>query len=200
MIKFSNFCGIFATLFVTTTIILLASCSQDDDYYESDMYTLAEMETRGGGGDPGGGQPSPVITHVDSITEWYELCFFPNGVFNSPEFQNSPLVAIDPSLYGASYIEVDAQVTLQRVDGVPQVTSFSCAPALFVYYPSSGNNPDTIPVPCAISSSDFEVIQVYLQQDGTPIPGRYLLYATGSYYGSGEIIPYTAFIPNHIFN
>ena len=55
MRKFS-FCGIFATLFVTT-IILLASCSQDDDCYESDMYTLAEMETRNGGngGDPGGG-------------------------------------------------------------------------------------------------------------------------------------------------
>jgi len=58
MRKFS-FCGLFATVFVTTTIILLASCSQDDDYYESDMYTLAEMETRSGGGDPGG--------------EWYEI-------------------------------------------------------------------------------------------------------------------------------
>ena len=58
MKKFTNFCGLFATVFVTTTIILLASCSQDDDYYEnSDMYTLAEMGTRGGGngGDPGGG-------------------------------------------------------------------------------------------------------------------------------------------------
>jgi len=59
MRKFSNFCGIFATVFVTTTIVLLASCSQDDDYYESDMYTLAEMETRGGGGDPGGNDPNP---------------------------------------------------------------------------------------------------------------------------------------------
>jgi len=65
MIKFSNFCGIFATVFVTTTIILLASCSQDDDYYESDMYTLAEMETRGGGGDPGngGGEPDPPMNY-----------------------------------------------------------------------------------------------------------------------------------------
>jgi hypothetical protein len=54
MIKFSNFCGIFATVFVTTTIILLASCSQDDDYYESDMYTLAEMGTRLGAGDEWG--------------------------------------------------------------------------------------------------------------------------------------------------
>lgn len=49
MMKFKNFCGVFATVFVTTTIILLASCSQDDDYYESDMYTLAEMGTRLGG-------------------------------------------------------------------------------------------------------------------------------------------------------
>ena len=54
MIKFSNFCGIFATVFVTTTIILLASCSQDDDCYESDMYTLAEMGTRLGAGDEWG--------------------------------------------------------------------------------------------------------------------------------------------------
>ena len=48
-IKIKNFCGIFATLFVTTTMVLLASCSQDDDYYDSDMYTLAEMGTRLGG-------------------------------------------------------------------------------------------------------------------------------------------------------
>ena len=63
--KFTNFCGIFATVFVTTTIILLASCSQDDDYYESDMYTLAEMGTRGGGGDPGngGGTPDPPVPY-----------------------------------------------------------------------------------------------------------------------------------------
>ena len=54
--KFSNLCGIFATLFVTTTMVLLASCSQDDDNYDSDMYTLAEMGTRlGGKGDPGEG-------------------------------------------------------------------------------------------------------------------------------------------------
>lgn len=46
MRKISNFCGIFATVFVTTTIVLLASCSQDDDNYESDMYTMAEMGTR----------------------------------------------------------------------------------------------------------------------------------------------------------
>ena len=46
------FCGIFATVFVTTTMAQLASCSQDDDYYDSDMYTLAEMGTRlGGDGD-----------------------------------------------------------------------------------------------------------------------------------------------------
>ena len=61
--KFTNFCGIFATLFVTTTIILLASCSQDDDYYDnSEMYTLAEeMGTRSGGGDPGGDDPDPML-------------------------------------------------------------------------------------------------------------------------------------------
>lgn len=82
--KFSNFCGIFATVFVTTTIILLASCSQDDDYYESDMYTLAEMGTRGGGGDPGngGGTPDPPMFYfgnpvqegADTITFDVEGC------------------------------------------------------------------------------------------------------------------------------
>ena len=36
-------------------MVLLASCSQDDDNYDSDMYTLAEMGTRLGGGDPGSG-------------------------------------------------------------------------------------------------------------------------------------------------
>lgn len=66
MRKFS-FCGIFATLFVTTTIILLASCSQDDDYYESDMYTLAEMETRSGGGDPGNGGGTYVYPTSEEI-------------------------------------------------------------------------------------------------------------------------------------
>ena len=59
MIKFKNFCGIFATLFVTTTMVLLASCSQDDDNYDSDMYTLAEKGKIVIGGDPRGGGPSP---------------------------------------------------------------------------------------------------------------------------------------------
>ena len=77
-IKFKNFCGIFATLFVTTTMVLLASCSQDDDNYDSDMYTLAEMGTRLGGGDPGNGgydpnppKPyfgNPVQAGVDTVT------------------------------------------------------------------------------------------------------------------------------------
>jgi hypothetical protein len=65
MRKISNFCGIFATLFVTTTIILLASCSQDDDNYDSDMYTLAEMGTRlGGKGDPGSGEGYNIPVYV----------------------------------------------------------------------------------------------------------------------------------------
>lgn len=57
MVKFTNFCGIFATTFMVATAITIASCSQDDDYYDSNMYTLAEkMETRSGG-DPGGEVP-----------------------------------------------------------------------------------------------------------------------------------------------
>ena len=192
MRKFS-FCG-----------ILLASCSQDDDYYESDMYTLAEMETRSGGGDPGGGQPSPVITNVDSITVDCDFCFFPDDVFNSSTFQHSPIVAIDPSLYGSTYIEVDAEVTMKRVNNVPQVTSFSCMPAVMVYYPPTGNNPDTIFGPISlsdtISSINFEVMDVYLQHDGSAMPDRYILYATGFYTTyDGREVNCTAFIPNHIY-
>ncbi len=69
--KFSNFCGIFATLFVTTTMVLLASCSQDDDNYDSDMYTLAEMGTRlgGEGGNPGGGGSSLPMYYLEEVTE-----------------------------------------------------------------------------------------------------------------------------------
>lgn len=58
----TNFCGIFATVFMVATAITIASCSQDDDY-DSNMYTLAEkMDTRSGG-DPGGGEtptPQPI--------------------------------------------------------------------------------------------------------------------------------------------
>lgn len=64
MRKFSNFCGIFAIVFVTTTVVLLASCSQDDDNYDSDMYTMAEMGTRLGNAPepiPGGGGQHKVL-------------------------------------------------------------------------------------------------------------------------------------------
>lgn len=182
MRKFS-FCGIFATLFVTTTIILLASCSQDDDYYESDMYTLAEMGTRGGGGDPGNGQPSPVITHVDSITEFHVMFFFTDDVFNSSDFQHSPFVAIDPSLYDkAPNIEADIWVTIQRYDNQPIVTLFESAPHIITDGPFIGHT--------------FTVTDVSLQPDATPIPGRYILYATGTI---DYVTSCTAFIPNRIY-
>ena len=186
MRNFSNFCGIFATVFVTTTIILLASCSQDDDNYDSDMYTMAEMGTRLGGGDPGGGGPAPVITQVDSITETHEMYFFPNEVFYSSGFQHSPFTAIDPSLYSNDFIEADVIVTLKRVNNQPTVTSFIYSPSVISYG--------------SYMNSTFTVTNVYLQPDGTPIPGRYLLYATGictTYWG--EYINFTAFIPNRIY-
>ena len=44
MVKFTNFCGIFATVFMVATAITIVSCSQDDDDYNSEMYTLAEQE------------------------------------------------------------------------------------------------------------------------------------------------------------
>jgi hypothetical protein len=60
----SNFCGIFATVFMVVTAITIASCSQDDDDYNSDMYTLAEkMETRSGV--EGGGGENPTNPKLD---------------------------------------------------------------------------------------------------------------------------------------
>jgi hypothetical protein len=67
MVKFTNFCGIFATTFMVATAITIASCSQDDDDYNSNMYTLAEkMETRSGG-DPGGGY-TPLPNDTIEVT------------------------------------------------------------------------------------------------------------------------------------
>ena len=216
-IKFKNFCGKFATLFVTTTMVLLASCSQDDDNYDSDMYTLAEMGTRLSGGDPGGGGPAPVITHVDSITILEEMCFYPNTVFNSSDFQHSPFVAIDPSLYGTSYIEADVWAILKRVDNEPAVASFLAYPSVMVFYPTPptyvydsnfGYIPAAEPgritsgfMSISLSSTEFEVTSVYLQPDETVLPHKYTLYATGVYHRyDGGTVPCTAFVPNHIYN
>ena len=178
--KFKNFCGIFATLFVTTIIILLASCSQDDDYYDnSEMYTLAEMGTRSGGGDPGG-QPSPVITHVtDSITELHEFYFYPDTVFYSSNFQHSPFTAIDPSLYDSSYVEVDIWVDMQKENNRPTVTSFTYI----------------------ASEPTFQVDNVEFRLLENSIPNKYILYATGNMLANdGSTVYYTAFIPNRIYN
>ena len=73
-IKFKNFCGMFATLFVTTTMVLLASCSQDDDNYDSDMYTLAEMGTRLGNRDEWNVDPlSPQKLRPGSVNDTVNL-------------------------------------------------------------------------------------------------------------------------------
>lgn len=211
MRKFLNYCGIFATVFVTT-IVLLASCSQDDDNYESDMYTMAEMGTRLGGGDPGGGGPAPVIIDVDSITSWFEMYFFPDDIFST----YSSMVAFDPSLCNTTFIEVDVQVTLERdEDDNPVVTSYMCSPAVMEFYPTPPNYmvdpyfgyiPDaaqgfmTSPMSIDLSSFDFQVTNVYLQHDGSAMPDRYLLYATGIYQRyDGGTTSCKAFIPNHIY-
>ena len=65
MVKFTNFCGIFATVFMVATAITIVSCSQDDDDYNSNMYTLAEeMETRSGGDPESGGGYTPTYNHI----------------------------------------------------------------------------------------------------------------------------------------
>ena len=182
MRKIKNYCGIFATLFVTTTMLTITSCSQDDDYYDSDMYTLAEMGTRLGGGDPGSGGPAPVNINVPDtvITEFQEFYFFPNSIFYSSDFQHSPFTAIDPSLYSDNYVEADIWVDIQRINGTTEVSSFA--------YISS--------------QPSFTVDDVFLAPDETvTLPGRYILYATGNLLeDDGSTTPFTAFIPNRIYN
>lgn len=55
----------------TVLVCSLMGCSQSDDEYNSDMYTLAEMGTRlGGGGDPGNGEaptPKPQTEYFYSV-------------------------------------------------------------------------------------------------------------------------------------
>ena len=202
----TSFCGsIFATLFVTTTMVLLAACSQDDDNYDSDMYTLAEMGTRLGGGDPGSGGPAPVNINVpDSVTEENVVYFFPNQVFYSSSFQHSPLVAINPSLYGGTYIEASVEMVLRRINDVPTVTSFTGYSIQLVSSPTPASTDSIfgfINGSEFLYSAEFEITNVYLQPDDAPLPRRYILYATGQYYNSGgDIVPCTAFIPNRLYH
>jgi|GEM_PF-6169271 len=95
-----SFCGIFATLFVTTTMVLLASCSQDDDYYESDMYTLAEMGTRLGDPEPGGGEAPVVYSSYNLVADAGEhwIPFFRQG-FPSCEYLQIHLYALADSAF-----------------------------------------------------------------------------------------------------
>ena len=197
----TSFCGIFATLFVTTTMVLLASCSQDDDNYDSDMYTLAEMGTRlGGGGDPGSGGPAPVNINVPDtvIREFHEMYFYPNSIFYSSDFQHSPFTAIDPSLYSGYYVEADIWVDIQKVDGVPTVRSFSYSPSVV----SIEHILDTIPGYDHNIAYDpeFRVTDVYFQQDDSSIFNRYILYATGycTLY-VGEDISFTTYLPGRLY-
>ena len=96
----TSFCGIFATLFVTTTMVLLASCSQDDDYYESDMYTLAEMGTRLGDPEPGGGEASVVYSSYNLVADAGEhwIPFFRQGI-PSGEYLQIHLYALADSAF-----------------------------------------------------------------------------------------------------
>ncbi len=190
MRKISNFCGIFATLFVTTTMVLLASCSQDDDNYDSDMYTLAEMGTRLSGGDPGGGGPAPVNINVPDtvITEFHEFYFFPDSIFYSSGFQHSPFTAIEPSLYEDEYfLEEDIWIDFQKVNNVPTVTCFTYSPSVISY----GH----------YSDHSFQVTNVEFRLLENSIPNKYILYATGNLLADdGSMTPFTAFIPNRIYN
>ena len=71
MVKFTNFCGIFATVFMVATAITIVSCSQDDDDYNSEMYTLAEQMSTRGYGDPGNGGGNSTDTTSSSTPRQY---------------------------------------------------------------------------------------------------------------------------------
>ena len=177
MRKFLNFCGIFATVFVTTTIVLLASCSQDDDNYDSDMYTLAEMGTRGGGngGDPGGGGPEIPNTHVpeEPLTQLWEFYFHPNTEFNLEGYPNTPIVFLNPELCNVEGTEADVFVTIYRTNDVPV--------AELVGY----------------VSSDPMLLITGVEFRPDYLPGRYTLWATGY---DADMVPCSAVIPDHVFN
>ena len=106
----TSFCGIFATLFVTTTMVLLASCSQDDDNYESDMYTLAEMGTRLGG-EPeiydNGIEQNTYIPGEENCCGLYTLIARWRDMYGRQAFMNdgihTPLNAKDMYEKGASW-------------------------------------------------------------------------------------------------
>ena len=99
----------------------------------------------------------------------------------------------------------------------PTVTSFLSSSKVMLFYPTPptyvydsnfGYIPAAEPgnvkygsVSISLSSSEFEVTNVYLQPDETVLPHRYTLYATGVYHKTdGGTVPCTAFIPNHIYN
>ena len=75
--KKTNFCGIFATVFVVATVITLASCSQDDEYYEDGLFTRADGMMMRSGGVPGGGgnQPRPILYYYLNQNDFVDYVF-----------------------------------------------------------------------------------------------------------------------------
>ncbi|MDO5483231.1 MAG: hypothetical protein Q4F47_09390 [Bacteroidaceae bacterium] len=75
--KKTNFCAIFATMFVVATVITLASCSQDDEYYEDGLFTRADGMMMRSGGEPGGGgnQPRPILYYYLNQNDFVDYVF-----------------------------------------------------------------------------------------------------------------------------
>ena len=117
----TSFCGIFATLFVTTTMVLLASCSQDDDNYDSDMYTLAEMGTRlgGEGGDSGGKPRKKVIRWEKESENTHQPTSLPNpiSILSLSCLPNST----SPTLYG-EYDTETLTISISNYNGNAQIS------------------------------------------------------------------------------
>ena len=113
----TSFCGIFATLFVTTTMVLLASCSQDDDNYESDMYTLAEMGTRlGGKGDPGGSTTKKKII----FDPYYETLPQPTNILLPMNMSSLPNSA--NSVLSGEYDTETLTISISNYNGNAQIS------------------------------------------------------------------------------
>ena len=142
--KKTNFCAIFATMFVAATVIMLASCSQDDEYYEDGLFTRAdEMMTRAG--EPGGYTPTPTPPPVQKIaagadTSYYRELFpvILELVISWPEGYTSVTAhPVNPSLkvnfLDELYIDAEDSIRYEIIGTTAQWFGGSAVSATFTY-------------------------------------------------------------------
>ena len=170
--KKTNFCAIFATMFVAATVIMLASCSQDDEYYEDGLFTRAdEMMTRGG--EQGGYTPTPTPVPSDTTYTSYTFRF---------ETDNQMIQDSLPTTF-----DVNIDVMLYRVDGEIAVEMM----AYSIPYNISG--------PHEMIKESFNTGGVYFELD-SPLPNRYRMCASGSMLDNfARVYGFKGVVPNLVF-